>query len=157
MQRLIQIVLVAWFLTISLFLFVPSFLLLRGGTAVPAFPQPPAQPPVTQTLANPPVDPKIEFRVLEELGKTYGQQVTLYTQQVAAYKEHLNAYKAYIDVLGKRELTGPYQLVVKDTLSTLLSTFATALLGYVFIRGGAGLLNNVLLLRKGQPPHPIDI
>jgi hypothetical protein len=158
MRTVIQAILVIWFVVISLFLFVPSFLLLTGvGLTRQTVPQPPVPPPLIAALANPPSDPKLDIKVLEELGKTYAQQVSAYTQQVTSYKEQLAAYKVYVEASSKGTLAGAYQLVVKETLGTLLTTFATALLGYVFIKGGAGLVNNILLARRGQPGTSLDI
>jgi hypothetical protein len=160
MQKIVQTILVIWFVVVSLFLFIPgAALLLRGDPLPAAMPNPPSPPVVSTALTDPKEiavisrDPK----VIEEISKAWAQQVASYTQQVAAYKEQLAAYKVYADAAGKRQLSGAFQLVIKDTIVTLLSTFATALLGYVFVKGGAGLVNNLLLIRSGRPTEKLDI
>ncbi|MBA3242783.1 MAG: hypothetical protein H0T60_16285 [Acidobacteria bacterium] len=128
MKTLIQWILLLLFVSLILFVLVPSYQVLSsaerdGRTALQEPPKPPALP------ALPPADPK----VLEE-------QVKAYTQQVTAYTQHVSAYKTYVEAFTKGHRAGAYELVVKDVLVSLLNAFLTALFGYVFITTGARMV-----------------
>jgi hypothetical protein len=151
MKTLIQWTLLVLFVSLGLFILIPSYHVLSsaGGGGTITLKEPPEPPSPPNPLTLPTIDPKLDLKVQEEQVKAhtqqvnaYTQQITAYAQQVSAYSQHISAYKTYADSSVKSPRTSAYQLVVKDTLLSLLNTFITVLLGYVFVTKGAEIVRD---------------
>lgn len=155
MKKAIQAILLSWFLIINLFILIPSFYLLSGSADDSTKPQPPPQPPAVTTIG--PLDSAIDIEKQKHQLEAYKLQAGLYAEQGKIYAQQVTAHKTYQDALPGSRRTAVYELVVKSTLVTLISGFATALIAYVFTSLGAQVVNNQLLMRKGQPPQRLSV
>ncbi len=172
LRIIIQLLLIVWFVSVTLFVLVPSCTVLSvlsvpGAADLPKMPEPPAPPTaeelkssaasVTTPQQQPPVkipgpggvDPVAGVTVRDARVDVYTQQVTAYTQQLAAYKSQIEQ--------GKTRQIATYKAVVTDTLVALLSTALTAFLGYVFVKSGAELVNKYLAAKRGGKAEPLNI
>lgn len=164
LKRLIQAILLIWFIAISVAILVPSYQLLFGSDdgANASRSQPPAPPQAPPLKPFGPLDPTLNVTIQVQQVEGYKQQVSAYTeqikgytQQVTGYTQQLAAYKAYQDATEKSGRRGMYELVVKGSLITLLGSFVTTLIAYVFANLGAGVVNNMTLLKNGRDPQPL--
>ena len=165
MKTLVQVLLLIWFVALSVFVFIPSFVVLRDArNAVNAEESLPTLPPAPVALVLSSVDPKLDPKKQEAIVKVYTQQVAAYTQQVVvytqqttSYRDRLTVYKANLDAAARANEVQPYTLVVKDVIVPLATTFATALLGYVFVKAGAQLIDNRIRASSNQALRPLDL
>ena len=149
----IQWSLLILYLTFAAFILVASFLLLRSSAGnigeVKDPPIPPSPPsPITLAPFDPELDSQTQVDIYTQQVNAYTQQVAAYTQQVSAYTQHIDAYKTFGDSLNNSRQSAVYQLVVKDTLLPILSTFISAFLAYVFVNTSAKILESYIELRK---------
>jgi hypothetical protein len=162
-KGLIQLVLLVWFLAVSAAVLIPSYQLLFGRPEAESAGTPPA-PPV------PPPAPVVAFGSQPEAAKlqqqlesyrqqsvAYAEQVKSYTQEVAAYTQQVAAYKTHAEAQQRSGRASVYELVVKNSLVTLVGTFAASLLTYVVASLGAGLIDNNARLKRGAPPQPFSL
>jgi hypothetical protein len=159
LKLVIQAILLIWFLAISVAILVPSYQLLFGSDDANASrPQPPAppQPPSPVKTAGP-LDQAPQLEAYKQQIGAYAEQIKGYTQEVSGYTQQLAAYKAHQEATDKSSRRGVYELVVKGSLIVLLGSFVTALIAYVFANLGAGVVNNVSLLKNGRDPQPLTL
>lgn len=147
-RNFFRIVLLLWFLMVSAFVFVPSFGVLRDArnSAAPTLPELPVAPESEK------IDPKEDPEVL-------AQRVALFQQQVKIFEHQLNAYKKQVETETADHVTKAeaFQMVVKDTLVTLVAQFLTALFAYVFVNAGAQVLDNRQRIQAKKAPQTIRI
>jgi ABC-type glycerol-3-phosphate transport system permease component len=132
MTRVVQIILIAWFLMVSLFIFIPSYNVLKGidqGDAK-VLPKPPDPPPSPPNLSGS-VTSGLSAETQQELIKA---QVSFYTQQVATHNQQIDAYKKQLDSLGKTRQILIYELVIKQTIVTLIAGLTSALVAFAFVK-----------------------
>lgn len=111
-----QIAAAVWFVTLSVLVIIPSCELLDKAKATTTAQAPPALSPRGDTVG---------------LGQ--------YTAKLEAYNKYLVAYASYTtNALAARH--SAYELVVKNTLVALISSFLTSLLAFVFAKEGANLV-----------------
>lgn len=159
MIKVFQYLLLVWFIVISLFIFVPSFLVLYSSWSYtdstsekpPEFPSPPALVPLEPLNTN--LDAETQKRQVESLEI----RVNAFTQQVNAYTQQVNAYKTYAENTGKSRSLEAYQTVVKDSLSSFLTTLLSALVAFAFAKAGAGLVDNYIRIKNGKEPQDIKL
>ena len=172
MKTFIQVLLVIWFMAVTLFVLVPSYKVLsvvyvEGAADLPTMPDPPQPPPAAELKPLAPAAAKTPERSGAKVpgsqpadpAATVGGQdarVAVYTQQVTAYTQQLAAYKSQIES-GKTRQVAAYRAVVTDTLVSLLSTALTAFLGYVFVKASAELVNKYLAKGTNQKVEPLKI
>ena len=132
MIRVIQIVLVAWFITVNLFILIPSYNVLKGigHDDAKVLPKPPEQLPLPPNLSGS-VNPTINVETQQELIKAH---VSFYTQQVTAHNQQIDAYKKQLDSLGKTRQIIVYELVIKQTIVTLIAGLTSALVAFAFVK-----------------------
>ncbi len=133
----LQILLVIWFIIISIFYFNSSFKLLSNT-------------PADVGLKEPPIPPVVPKEINEETIKVYKQTVT-------AYSESIKAYNTYANAVQKSNRHAAYELVFNDTLMALLTKFVVAFLGFAFVKATAIVINNFLRMKKGLDPESITI
>lgn len=132
-RTIVQGVLVVWFITISLLVFVPSVTALaRTPDAVATIPPP--EPPPPPASAG---DEKV---------------IALYKERVVAYQQ---AATAYAQLAEKLKPASAYEMVVTKTLLPLLDKVVVALVGYAFVVGAATVVNNAILLRHEKEPEAL--
>lgn len=173
MKVFIQVMLVIWFIAVTVFVLVPTYTVLSGvvgpvAADLPKMPEPPQPPPAAEL--NPPA-PAAPAKTREQSrGKVPGSQpadtpaavgvqdarVAVYTQQVTAYAQQIAAYKSQIES-GKTRQVAAYRAVVTDTLVSLLSTALTAFLGYVFVKAGSELVNKYVATKRGEEVKSLKI
>lgn len=156
MVKVIQILLLIWFVVINAFILIPSYQVLQQSQNNEALviPKPPEVPVAPKPLLEV-FDPNLN---LEEQVKAYTQQISGYTQQVNAYKAYMdNAYKVYGEAANKSHGLEVYKTVVKDSLISLLSTLLSALVGFAFVKAGAELVRNYIAAKNGQPVSQIKL
>lgn len=156
MVKTFQYLLIGWFILINLFIFVPSFLVLceswsETDSTTQKAPEFPTAPTFVVEPLNTSLDPESQKKQIEALT----QRVIAFTQQVTLYTQQVNAYKAYGDTANKSRRLETYKTVVKDSLVSLFSTLLTALVGYVFAKGGVELVNNYIRAKNNQTVEPI--
>jgi hypothetical protein len=163
MKTAIQIILLTWFIVVNLLIIGPSFYLLLQQPTVATAEQPKVpSPPGDVTLAS--LDPALDIEKQKQQVEAYKQQVAaytervkVYTQQVAAYGQQVTAYKTLQDAQPSTRRAAIFELVVKGTLVTLISGFATALIAYVFTNLGATVIDNFVRMRNNQAPQPLKV
>ena len=160
MKTLIATILITSFVVITLLILIPSALLLLSREPDAQFPAELAAVPKPPTqLSLPPLEPKGDTKAQLELDKelisAYSNEVSAYTQHVTAYSQGVQAYKAYLDSPGVR--TQRYKLIVKDTMLSVYSAFLTALLGYVFIKAAAQVIDNRIRIAHSQSPESLHL
>jgi len=138
MKKFITILIVAWFI-------VAGGVVLMGGIYLMAS----SHRPIAEIPSPPPPPDWTSIKSAEDAAKVYAAQTSAYEKQLAA----INA-KSAVECAPCLEV---YKTVAKDTLQPLLNTILAALLGYVFVKGTATLVNNQLLLRRGQEPEKLDL
>ena len=132
MKHLVQVILIAWFITMSLFILTPSYNVLKGidredAKVLPKLPEPlPVPPDLSKS-----VDPAINLETQKELIKAH---VSFYTQQVTAHNQQIDAYKKQLDSLGKTRQMLAYELVIKQTVVTLIAGLTSALIAFAFVQ-----------------------
>lgn len=173
MKEFIQVVLIIWFVSFTLFVLIPSFKVLSGISApgaadLPTMPEPPVppkaddlKPSVSAASAQTPEQRQGKIVAPPATGtaapiEVQDARVDIYTQQVAAYTQQVAAYKSQIES-GKTRQVAAYRAVVTDTLVSLLSTALTAFLGYVFVKAGAELVNKYVATKRGQNVESLKI
>jgi hypothetical protein len=173
MKTFIQVLLIIWFVSFTLFVLVPSYTVLSvvgvpGSADLPNMPEPPVPPPAAElkpaAAAAPAKTPerpraKIPGSAVTDTAtpvETRDARVDVYTQQVTAYTQQLAAYKSQIESGKTRQVTA-YRTVVTDTLVSLLSTALTAFLGYVFVKAGAELVNKYVATKRDQKVESLKI
>ena len=166
LKLFIQGILLAWFLAINIAILVPSYKLIFGsdGAGSAARIQPPDPPQVPAPLTGiGPIDTTLDatkqtqqVEVYKQQVAAYAEQIKGYTQDVAAYTQRVAAYKTAGEVQEKAGPKGVYELVVKGSLVTLLGSFATTLIAFVFANLGAGVMNNVIRMRNSREPEALD-
>ena len=163
MKELIQWILLGLFVGLIVLVLIPSSTILFGigGESTVKLQEPPTPPVPPNPLTLAPLDPKLD---LEAQVKVYTQQVNAYTQQVAgyaqqvsAYTQQVNVYKTFAESTGKSRQAATYELVVKNTLLSLLNTFVAFLLGYVFVKAGANMVDNFIRAKNGQPVESLKL
>lgn len=159
LKRLIQSILLIWFLAVNVAILVPSYRLLFGpsdptNTALQA-PEPPQPPTLVNEINS--VGTRADAGERAEQLERYKQQVTAYAEQIKGYTQQVAAYKTYGDAQEKSSVRVVYELVVKGSLVTLLSGFATALVALVFANLGAGLMDNMIRVRSGHDPEKLKL
>lgn len=167
LKPIIQVILLIWFIAVNLAILIPSYQLLfgrseEGVTSRPQPPAPPAPPPAPVAIGQP--DPKLDIEAQKqqvELSKqqvaAYAEQIKAYTQEVSAYTQQVTAYKTQEDSRAKSGRMASYEVVVKNSLVTLLGSFATTLIGYVFANLGAGVVDNLIRMKNGKPAEPLKL
>lgn len=173
MKGFIQVMLVIWFIAVTVFVLVPSYKVLSvvgvTGADLPKMPEPPVPPPAAELkaigLGAPAKSPKQQPAKLpgslatDPAASAAGARdarVDVYTQQVTAYTQQVAAYKSQIESGKTRQITA-YRTVVTDTLVSLLSTALTAFLGYVFVKAGAELVNKYVAMKRGETVQSLKI
>lgn len=166
-KRVIQGILLVWFLSVNVAILVPSYKLLFGSehTGNAARSQPPDPPPPPSPLSGVgPIDSTLDaarqaqqVEVYKQQVAAYAEQIKGYTQEVAAYTQRVAAYKTFGEAQEKAGRKGVYELVVKGSLITLLGSFATTLIGYVFASLGAGVVDNMIRVRNNRDPQPLTV
>ena len=150
-----QKILIVWFIVINLFILVPSFNVLwktsgadsatlRDMPNPPEPPEPPTLPPFDATR-----DPKVQEAQVKGQVDTFTQRIAGYTQRITAYTQQIAAYKSQIETAKPRQIAA-YQLVVKDTLTELLKTLLTALVGFVFAKAGAEVVSKYIMMKRAK-------
>lgn len=167
MKRLIQAILLIWFLAVNIATLVPSYRMLFGPddtmdlslSPPPAPPQPP--PPLGASgVFKPGLDATAQAQQVEAFKQQvngYAEQIKGYTQEVTGYTQQMAGYKSYQEVAGKSGRRAVYELVVKGSLVTLLGSFATTLIAFVFANLGAGVVNNAMLMKNGREPNKLKL
>lgn len=147
MIRVIQIILIAWFITVNLFILIPSYNVLEGigHEDAKVLPKPPEQLPVPPNLSGS-VDPAMNVETQKELIKAH---VSFYTQQVTAHNQQVDAYKKQLDSLGKTRQILVYELVIKQTIVTLIAGLTSALVAFAFVKT-AELVREYFASRAGR-------
>ena len=130
MVRAIQLILIAWFIVVNLFIFVPSYKVLKGisndeAIVLPKAPEPPSPP----SLGG--LDPTMNPQTQQELIKAH---VSFFTQQIAGHNQRTDAYKKQLDSLGKTRQIIVYELVIKQTIMALITGLTTALVAFAFAK-----------------------
>jgi hypothetical protein len=165
MVNAIRWILTVWFAIIATLVTVPSAAVLWHArrASKPGLTMPPAPPEAPPLLSLTPFDPKLPATALEQQTKIsanqvagYSKSVEAYKEQVNAYTQQLNAYKSFADYNAKDALATAYELVVKNTVVTLVNGLVTALIGYVFAKAGASLVDNYLRSKNNQALQPIS-
>ncbi len=133
----IKVVLVIWFIVLSLFVFISSYDTLTNITEGVILPKPPIPP-----------EAPIEFDQATIDG--YKQKVDLYKSSVAAYDTHAN-------VVEKSNRHATYELVIKKTLADFLTKFLEAFLAFAFVKATAKVVDNRIRMKNGKEPQPITI
>lgn len=166
LKKLIQIILLVWFVAINVAILVPSYQLLfapdtAGITGVLLLPQPPVPPPL---VVVGPLDPNLNLEQQKQQVETYKQQVgtyveqiKAYTQQVTAYTQQVAAYKTQKEAKDETNRLAVYEAVVKNSLVTFVGGFATTLITYVFANLGAGVVDNYVRMRMGKAPESLRL
>jgi hypothetical protein len=131
MIRAIQLILIAWFIVVNFFIFVPSYKVLKGiyseeAMALPKAPEPPS-PPSLSGLVDPSMNPQTQ----QELIKAH---VSFYTQRITAHNQQIDAYKKQLDSPGKTRQIAVYELVIKQTIMALITGLTTALVAFAFAK-----------------------
>jgi hypothetical protein len=151
LRGLVRFALFLWFAAISLFIFIPSYILLRTAYTADEIARAEIESlPTPTNLASAigGIDPSA----------MNADQLKLYTARTDAYGKAVDAYSKYVTERAKASnRTGAYTAVVKDVLSTMVTGFVTVLLGWAFANVGAQVLNNTVLRRPGEEPKPIHI
>jgi hypothetical protein len=164
MKTTIQLLLLTWFVTVNLFILIPSFTLLRSGvdessaTQPPHPPQPP--PPVNVGLLDPTLDLEKQKQQIEAYKQQvggYAEQIKAYTQQVSAYSQQVTAYKTQQEAKPDAKRKAIYELVVKGTLLSLIASFATTLIAYVFTNLGATVVDNAIRMKNQKEPQELRL
>lgn len=164
MKTTIQLLLLTWFVTVNLFILIPSFMLLRSGvdessaTQPPQPPQPP--PPVNVGLLDPTLDLEKQRQQIEAYKQQvggYAEQIKAYTQQVSAYSQQVTAYKTQQEAKPDAKRKAIYELVVKGTLLSLIASFATTLIAYVFTNLGATVVDNAIRMKNQKEPQELRL
>src|SRR5688572_171540 len=92
MKKLIQIILLVWFIVVNLLILGPSlYLLVAGGDDVqgqtpPSAPQPPAP------VSIGPLETSLNLEQQKQQIEAYKQQVAAYGEQVKSYSQQVTAY-----------------------------------------------------------------
>ena len=143
----IQWMLLLWFLVISFLVLYPSMHLLFDykNVTINAPPQPPT-PPSPVVLSQ-----QQDAGQQEKLVQIYNQQVAAYEKYVTAYSSFLTAYKSHVEMQNKPPAHATYELVVKETLLTVMNSFVAALLGYVFVKAGENAIRQYVNARYVRP------
>ncbi|HEY0319571.1 MAG TPA: hypothetical protein VGC66_01230 [Pyrinomonadaceae bacterium] len=165
MKTAIQLILLTWFITVNLFILIPSlFLLKSGGVDESAAIQKPPPPPPPVALAVGPLDSTLDIEKQKQQVEAYKQhvgayaeQVKAYTQQVTAYGQQVNAYKTEQETRPASRQRAVYELVIKNTLLSLIGSFATTLIAFVFTNLGATVMDNFVRVKNNQPPQPLSL
>ncbi|MDF7821163.1 hypothetical protein P1X15_26305 [Runella sp. MFBS21] len=133
--------LIAWFVTSSIILFVPSIALLIFSVFVKPTLSTPLSPKAPVAIVPPTLDAKLSKELItfksEIFKKQVDDQTVNYEKQINLYKEQLTVWK---QIEANRLNLNPYsiyQLVVKETLVPLITAFLTALITYAFVVKGA--------------------
>ena len=147
-RNLFRIILLLWFLVISAFVFVPSYKVFRDARSEPV-----------SGLPGLPVAPEPESIKAGEDAKLAAQRVAAYQHQVKLFEHRIKAYEKEVDVktAGFVSTADAFELVVKDTLLTLVAQFLTALFAYVFVNAGAQVLDNRQRIKGNQAPERIRL
>jgi hypothetical protein len=161
MKRVIQAILLVWFIVVSAAILIPSYQLLFGaGDPEPAKTQAPTPPAAPSRLTfDPNLDATHQAQKLEDYKQqlaVYTEQIKGYTQEVTAYTQQVAAHKVFVDTNEKSTRRGVFELVAKGTLVTMIGTLMTGLIAYVFTSLGAGVVNNMMLVRNGKDPQPLQ-
>lgn len=162
----LQIILMAWFIAVNVAILVPSYRLLFGsvdeGVANGPQPHPPSPPPASMLVG--PLDPNLDLEKQKQQVESYKQQVAAYAEQIKAYSQEVAGYTQQVAAYkiheeSRKEFNRPaiYELVVKNSLITLLGGFATTLIAYVFTNLGVGLADNFIRMKNGQPPESLKL
>lgn len=166
-KRLIQGILLLWFVAINVAILIPSYQLLFGPDAAgPAsgqvLPLPPV-PPSTSVVIGP-LDSTLDLEKQKQQVETYKQQaaayaeqIKVYTQQVTAYTQQIEAYKVQEGARNQTNRLTVYEAVVKNSLVTLVGGFATTLIAYIFANLGAGVVDNYIRVNKGAAPESLKL
>jgi hypothetical protein len=155
MKKVVQWILIVWFITVNLFILIPSFVLLKESREEAVKPTPPPDPPKEMTIG--PLDSTLEIDRQKQQIEAYKLQVSLYAEEVKRHAQQVAAHKTYIEATPASRRIAVYQLVVKESLLTLISGFATALIAYVFTSLGANVVDNFLRMRNNQAPQPLSL
>jgi hypothetical protein len=131
MIKTIQVMLIAWFIVVNLFIFIPSYKILKGiysdeAVMLPKAPDPPSPPAIGGVI-----DPNMNRETQQEVIKAY---VSFYTQNVAAHNQQIDAYKKQLESLGKTRQSSVYELVIKQTITALITGLTTALVAFAFAK-----------------------
>lgn len=119
------------------FLLIATFVLLLGLVVVPSIQLWNATAP----KLSPPEVPLRPKEFTADSSKQYADQVTAYERAITAHCKMIEA--------GSFEKES-YELVIKDTISSIFAKFVTALIGFAFVRASANVVNNMLRIRNGQ-------
>ncbi|MGA9773127.1 MAG: hypothetical protein WBV94_29120 [Blastocatellia bacterium] len=164
LKRVIQAILLIWFVSINAAILIPSYQLLLTSADIAniGLSQPPAPPPLLSTIG--PLDPNLDATKQAQRLEDYKQQIAVYaeqikgyTQEVTAYTQQVAAYKTYTDANEKSGRRGVYELVVRNSLITLVGSFATTLIAYVFTNLGAGVVDNMIRMKNNRDPQPLKL
>jgi hypothetical protein len=132
MTRVVQLILIAWFITVNLFILIPSYNVLKGigHEDAKVLPKPPEPLPSPPNLSGS-VNSALNAETQQELIKAH---VSFYTQQVTAHNQQIDAYKKQLDSLGRTRQIIVYELVIKQTIVTLIAGLTTALIAFAFVK-----------------------
>jgi hypothetical protein len=133
-KTFVQRLLLAWFIALSLFVLVPSFLVLTTSTG---------DLPVLKPIPPPPEPP----------ASATESEVARHTLNVTAYQQYVTAYTAYSQIAKGRGFDSKFELVVMKTLLPLLDKLVVAFLTYAFVVAAATTVDNANRLRNNQPPE----
>ena len=142
MTKIIQWLLLLWFAIAAAFVLIGGIILtLESHGTKASVPTTPILPDCKPKCGN-----AAEMEAM----------LKVYTAQTAAYEKQLAALKAKASAEQSQALE-TYKAVAKETIQPLLTTIFTALLGYVFVKGTATVVNNAILARSGQEPQKLDL
>jgi len=158
-RGLIQFVLLVWFVALGAAVLIPSYRLLFGrpegepASSPPAPPVPPPAPVVAFGAQPEAAKLQQQLETYMQQSAAYAEQVKSYTQEVAAYTQQVAAYRTHEEAKQRSGRAHDYELVARNSLLTLVATFAATLIGYVFAKLSPVLLDNYTRLKRGAPPQ----
>jgi hypothetical protein len=128
-KQWVQIALLVWFIIASLFVFVPSAILLFNASPVAADPVEMPRPP---TIPEPPkLDPALKTDQVTAYDKYVTAQLNRYDKELNVYKERLGAGGTYE---SRNDLISVYKVVVNDVLEGFIEKMIAALLAFAFVK-----------------------
>lgn len=134
-KQWIQLVLLGWFIVLSLFVFVPSAVLLFSASPITSevvsMPKAPA-------IAEPPkLDPALKTDQVNAYDKYVNAQLTRYEKEINLYKERLGAGTTRE---SRADLISVYKVVVNDVLDGFVEKILASLLAFAFVKVGLDMV-----------------
>ena len=133
----IRVVLVIWFIVLSLFVFISSYDTLAKITEGVILPEPPIPP-----------EAPVEFDQAA---------IDAYKLKVVLYKSSVEAFNTHAKAVEKSNRHATYELVIRKTLADFMTKFLAALLAFAFVKATAKVVDNRIRMKNGKEPQPITI